>query len=152
MTKEVLAKFKMAEQFLQNVERGQATWEEYRNVVRICRDATRRAKVHLQLNWARDVKENKKVFFKYISRKWKTRENVGPLLNEVGALVTEDTEKMQLLNVFFASVFNAEACPQASLSLEIREEAWRKEDLPFIEGDRVRDYLSKLDTHKSMGP
>jgi len=50
------------------------------------------------------------------------------------------------------SVFNAEACPLASLSLEIREEAWRKEDLPFIEGDRMRDHLSKLDTHKSMGP
>jgi len=51
---------------------GQATWEEYRNVVRACRDATRKAKVHLELNLARTgscVKDNKKGFFKYISSK-----------------------------------------------------------------------------------
>ena len=34
-----------------------------------------------------------------------TRENVGLLLNEMGALVTEDTEKAELVNAFFASVF-----------------------------------------------
>ena len=34
---------------------GQATWEEYRNVVRACRDATRKAKAHLELKLARDV-------------------------------------------------------------------------------------------------
>jgi len=46
---------------------GQATWEEYRNVVRACRDATRKAKAHLELKLARDVKNNKKGFFNYIS-------------------------------------------------------------------------------------
>jgi len=76
---------------------GQAIWEEYRNVVRACRDATRKAKAHLELKLARDVKNNKKGFFKYISSKWKARDHVGPLLNEVGALVTEDAEKAELL-------------------------------------------------------
>jgi len=37
-------------------------------------------------------------------------------------------------------------------SLEIREKAWRKEDLPLVKEDQVRDHLSKLDTHRSMGP
>jgi len=64
---------------------GQATWEEYRNVVKACRDATRKAKVHLELNLARDFKDNKKSFFKHLSSKRKARDNVGPLLNEVGA-------------------------------------------------------------------
>jgi len=41
---------------------GQATWEEYRNVVRECRDVTRKAKAHLELKLARDVKNNKKGF------------------------------------------------------------------------------------------
>jgi len=131
---------------------GQATWEEYRNVVRAYREATRRAKAHMDLNLARDVKDNKKGFFKYISSNQKTRENVGPLLNKMGALVTEDTEKAKLLNAFFASVFPAEAGPQASQPLEVREKAWRKENLPLIEEDQVRDHLSKLGTHKSMGP
>ena len=61
---------------------GQATWEEYRNVVRAFRDATRKAKAHLELKLARDVKNNKKGFFNYISSKLKARDNVGPLLNE----------------------------------------------------------------------
>ena len=64
----------------------------------------------------------------------------------------EDAEKAELLNAFFASVFPAKAGPQASQSLEVREKACRKEDLPLVEEDRVRDGLSKLDAHKSMGP
>jgi len=48
---------------------GQATWEEYRNVVRACRDATRKAKAHLELKLARDVKNNKRGFLNYISIK-----------------------------------------------------------------------------------
>jgi len=71
---------------------GQATWEEHRDVARACREETRKAKVHLELNLARDVKD-KKGFFKYFSSKQMTKENLGPLLNEVGALVTEDIEK-----------------------------------------------------------
>jgi len=39
---------------------------------------------------------------------------VGLLLNEVGALVTEDAEKVELLNAFFASVFSAKVDPQES--------------------------------------
>jgi len=90
---------------------GQATWEEYRNVVKACRDATRKAKVHLEFNLARDVKDKKKGFFNYISSKRKARENVGLLLNEAGVLVKEDAEKAELLNAFFASVFSAKVGP-----------------------------------------
>ncbi|PKU30946.1 hypothetical protein llap_18751 [Limosa lapponica baueri] len=79
----------------------------------------RKTKAHLELNLARDVKDNKKGFFKYISSKRKTRENVGPVLNEVGALETEDTEKAELLNAFFASVFTAKSGPQKPQTLEL---------------------------------
>jgi len=48
---------------------------------------------------------------------------VGPLLSEVGALVTEDAEKAEFLNAFFASVFTTKAGPQAYQSLEVRKEA-----------------------------
>jgi len=64
----------------------------------------RKAKVHLELNLVRDVKDNKKSFFKYIGSKWKTRDNVEPLLNEVGVPVTEDAEKAELLNACFQSL------------------------------------------------
>jgi len=57
---------------------------------------------------------------------------VGPLLNKVGALVKEDTEKAELLNAAFASVFRAKAGPQASKSMEVREKAWRKKTFPWL--------------------
>jgi len=112
----------------------------------------RKAKVLLELNLASDVKDNKKGFFNYISRKQKTRDSVGPLLNEVGALVMEDTEKAELLNAFFVSLFTAKAVPQESQSLEVTEEAWKKDDFLCFGEDCVRDRLSKLDVHKSMTP
>ena len=39
-----------------------------------------------------EIKKNKKGFFKYFNNKRKSRENVGVLLNEVGASVIEDTQ------------------------------------------------------------
>jgi len=74
-------------------KRSVATLEKYRDVFRACKSATKKAKAHLELNLLREVKDNKKGFFKYVSSKRKTRENVGSLLNEVGVPVTEDTEK-----------------------------------------------------------
>ena len=76
-----------------------------------------------ELKLTRDVKNNKKGFFNYISSKWKTRDNVGPLLNESGVLVMEDSEKAELLNVFFASVF----VPRQALR---NPRPWRQERKP----------------------
>ena len=124
MSKELLVELRRKRTVYGMWKEGQATWEEYRNVVRAYRDATRKVEVHLELNLERDVKDNKKGFFKYISSKPKTRDNVWPLLNVVDAVVAEDTEKAELLNAFFASVFSAKAGPQESQSLGVTEEAW----------------------------
>lgn len=53
----------------------------------------------MELNLARDVKDNKKGFFSCISSKRKSRGNVGLMLNGVGALVVEDTRELEFSRV-----------------------------------------------------
>lgn len=107
----------------------------------------RKAKAHLELNVARDAKGNKKGFCKYLCGKRKTREIVGPQLNGAGALVTQDMGKAEVLNAFFTSKTSL----QESKTPEAAGKVWSKEDTPFVEEDRVRECLSKLDLCKSMG-
>lgn len=90
MIKEVLAKLKQKE-FYGMWKKGQATWEEYRNV-RVCRDVTGKAMVHLELSLAKDVKDKKKDFFKNIQQE---KGKCGPAVNEMGALVKSGTKKVK---------------------------------------------------------
>ncbi|GAB0175629.1 hypothetical protein GRJ2_000028100 [Grus japonensis] len=76
-------------------KQGQVAWQEYREYVQAARDQVRKAKFLIELNLARDIKGNKKSFYRYISDKRKTRENVGPLMKEMGDLVTWDMEKAE---------------------------------------------------------
>ncbi|CAM5140014.1 unnamed protein product [Natator depressus] len=87
--------------------------------------------------------------FRYVGNKKKAKESVGPLLNEGGNLVTEDVEKANVLNAFFASVFTNKVSSQIA-ALGITE--WGRDGQPSVEIEVVRDYLEKLDVHKSMGP
>ncbi|PKU43344.1 rna-directed dna polymerase from mobile element jockey-like [Limosa lapponica baueri] len=74
----------------------------------------RKAKNQMELNLANDVKDNKKAACKYVSNKQKTRENVDSLINEMVYLVTQDMEKAEELNAFFAVVLTSKTGPQES--------------------------------------
>lgn len=73
-----------------------------------------KAKVHLDLNLARAEKGSKKGFCRYISRKRKSGENAGPLLNGAGDLVPNNVEKDKVFSVFFVSAFTGKIHPQQS--------------------------------------
>ncbi|KAK4832789.1 hypothetical protein QYF61_025657 [Mycteria americana] len=65
-------------------KKGQATQEDYKDVMRLCREKSRRSKAQLELNLATAIKDNKKCFYKYISNKRRAKENLHPLLDAGG--------------------------------------------------------------------
>lgn len=79
-------------------------WEEYTEIIWEARGKVREVKAQLELNLARDIKNNKKDFYRNVESTRKTRDNVGPLQKQTGHLATLDKEKAEILNDFCASV------------------------------------------------
>ncbi|KAK4815667.1 hypothetical protein QYF61_005413 [Mycteria americana] len=65
-------------------KKGQATQEDYKDIMRLCREKIRRAKAQLERNLATAVKDNKKCFWKYVNSKRRAKENLHPFLDAVG--------------------------------------------------------------------
>lgn len=61
-------KFQMQGRNLWDAGKG-AGHMDYRNIIRVCRDVTIKAKAHLQLGLSNDMKDNKQGFYKCISSK-----------------------------------------------------------------------------------
>ncbi|PKU34089.1 rna-directed dna polymerase from mobile element jockey-like [Limosa lapponica baueri] len=133
-------------------KKGQASWEEYRDVARLCRDEVRKAKAQLELNSARDVKKNKKGFYRYINQKRKVKGNVPPVMSNSGELVSTDEEKAEVLNNFFASVFTGNPFPPSSQVDGPQVGDQGDKVPPTVSEDKVRDQLRNLKIYKSMGP
>lgn len=60
-----------------------AIQEDYKDIITLCREKTRRVKTQQELNLDTVVKGNEKSFYKYINNKRKTKDNLHLLL-EVG--------------------------------------------------------------------
>ncbi|KAK4830657.1 hypothetical protein QYF61_012537 [Mycteria americana] len=134
-------------------KKGQATQEDYKDVVRLCREKIRRAKAQLELSLATAIKDNKKCFYKCISNKRRAKENPHPLLDVGRNIVTKDEEKAEGLNAFFASVFNSKtSCSPGTQSPEQEDRDRDQNEAPIIQGETVNDLLHHLDTHRPMGP
>ncbi|GAB0179592.1 mitochondrial enolase superfamily member 1 [Grus japonensis] len=97
-------------------------------------DQVRKAKALIEISLAREVKDNKKSFYRYVSDKRRMRENVGPLRNEMGDLVTQDMEKAEVLNDFFASVFTGKCLSHTAQVTESRD--WENAEPPTVGEDQ----------------
>ena len=97
---------------------------------------------------ARGVKSKKKVFLRYINNKQKQKKNTGPLLNRRGELVT-NTEKADVLNTFFISIFTSTIRPQ---TLATKTQVDANTDPLSVEEELVCELLQELDPYKLMGP
>lgn len=120
----------------------------YSNTVWVCRAGVRTARAHLDLILARNVKDYKSRFYRYISSKRK-RENMNPQLNRTGDLVIKDMEEAEVLGTFFTSVFTAKVCLQESW---IIGNVWSEDDLLLVGEEKTEEHLSRWALDKSTGP
>lgn len=86
-----------------------------------------KAKSYLELNLAREMKINKKSFYRCINSERRTRENVGLLLNELGYLMT--TGKVPL-NALFASLYTGRSSLQQCQPLRLEGKSGTRNTYP----------------------
>lgn len=78
----------------------------YTSIAWICINNIRKAQAQIELHLTRNMKGNKKAFYKFIRSMEKTKATVGPLLHVEGKLVVDDAVKVEMFNVSFHSLQN----------------------------------------------
>ena len=67
MNKELLDKVKHKKKAYREWKQGQVTCQEHRKIVQAASQQVRKAKALIELNLDRDIRGNKKSFYKYVS-------------------------------------------------------------------------------------
>ncbi|GAB0184915.1 triadin [Grus japonensis] len=67
MNKELLGKVKQRKEAYRGWKQGQVAWEEYRETVQAAREQVRKARALIEISLARDVKDNKKSFYRELA-------------------------------------------------------------------------------------
>jgi len=77
-SQDLLVQLKGKRELHRQWKQGQVSSEECRDAGQLYRGEVRRAKMQLELNLARDAKNNKKGFYRYVNQKKKLKESLPP--------------------------------------------------------------------------
>jgi hypothetical protein len=100
-------------------------------------------------NLAKEAKINPKAFYQYVNSKTKPKEAVSNLLRDDGSLTQNDSEKADVLNKFFGSVFTCESdtdMPEFDCGLDLELCA------VTVSCDKMCKALKALKVNKASGP
>ena len=122
----------------------------YDEVKRSANYHVRQAKYEYERSIATNMKEDNKIFWKFIQSKTKSKENIPCIMDENGEVQMNNKIKAELLNKFFQSIFTIEGTTQGISIFPPRTD----QKLETIEFDiqKVQEHLEKLKETKSSGP
>ena len=108
----------------------------------MCREKIRKAKAQTELSLMAGVKENKKLFCKYMNSKRRTKDNLHSLLDAAGNMTTEDKEKAEAFSAIFTSIFKSQTSylqrtPLSDLVISTGVQT----EPPMIWEDAARDWM-----------
>ena len=124
------------------------------NQYKIARNKTiaelRKAKYLHEKDLAANIKTNSKLFWSYVRSKLKTKSAIGQLQGQDGTAIDDNQEKADLLNSYFASVFqNEESEPIPNFE----DRAFQHEiNTVMITLDKISKTIDRLKPSKSQGP
>ena len=147
LCKDLQLKLREKREMYRKWKQGCVSWEEYRAVVRVCRDRIRKAKAQMELNLVRDATDNKKGFYRYIGRRRQAKESVPPLTKGNGELASSDIEKAEVHNECFASVFTGGQASHVCQDHEPLGEGVGSGFCPTVTVEQLQDLLVKLNVY-----
>ena len=106
----------------------------------------------MELNLARDVKNNKKGFYWYIGRKRQAKEGVPPPMKGNGELASSDIEKAEYSMSALPQSSQVVRLPCACQDHEPLGEGVGSDFCPTVTVKQVQDLLTKFNMYMSMGP
>ena len=106
----------------------------------------------MELNLVRDVKDNKKGFYRYIDRRRQAKESIPHLIKGNGKLASSGIEEAEVLSECFASVFTGGQAARVCQDHEPLGEGVRSGFCPTVTVEQDRVLLMKLNVCKSTGP
>ena len=74
---------------------------KYEEANRTANEMVKAAKINYEKNIALKMKDDSKIFWKFVQSKTKTKEDIQCIIEENGEIHSENKEKVELLNTFF---------------------------------------------------
>lgn len=126
-------------------------YEEYCKARNSATKAIRYSKKKYQKGVAESAKKSPKSFWAYVKDQTKSKSTIGDLLDSDGHLCTENADKANVLNNFFATVFTREGDEEMpDFPSKVKEED-SIEDV-VIDKVKVEKLMKQLNGSKSCGP
>ena len=130
--------------------RSRTDKEEYNKIRNEVTAATRSDRICFERNISKEVKNNNKIFWRYVNSQRKTKATIPDLKRKDGTFATTDADKAEILNKQFSSVFTREDLTDIPTFDPIPCQTLLN-DLTITPG-KVEKNLRKLRIDKSCGP